>query len=311
MGASTPRLVAGAVILSAGLLYGHESPEHEIKALTAQMRASGQTAELLWRRATEWRALGKWKEASADLQQGVSISPGAVSLLCELAQVEAGGGRYGRALTAVDQALALTGPEADRAGLYMVRAEILERKGDYDSALADCIRAFAGSMPRVDWYLTRGRLQSRAGKWSDCAAGLQEGFEATGSIVLEIEWIEALIDAGQFDEALKRIEPYAEGGRWKSTWLIRRARAQIGRGDTSQAHANLEQARAELTARLTSGKFDISLLIDRAFIHALLGNSAAAKEELRRIQQSKADLPMFSTAVYRLERALTQREPAR
>jgi tetratricopeptide (TPR) repeat protein len=311
MGAARLTLVAGVLILSARLVRGHDSPEHEIKALTIQMAASGKTAELLRRRATEWRALSKWGEASADLQEAVSISPGSASLLCELAQVEAGGRRYGPAVTAVDQALALTGAEANRAGIYMLRAEIFERKGDYDRALADCSRAFSNAMPAVDWYLTRGRLQSRAGQWRECAAGLRQGFEATGSIVLEIEWIEALIDAGEFDQALKRIEPYAERGRWNSAWLIRRARAQIGRGERAQAETNLEKARTQLRTRLAGRTPEISLLIERALAQALLRDMPAAKADFRRVQELTAESPMFSSALYRLERALKEQEPAR
>jgi tetratricopeptide (TPR) repeat protein len=303
---ATGRQLAGLLILSAQLVCGHESPEHEIKALTAQMAASGQTAELLRRRATEWRALGKLNEAAADLRKAVSISPRSVALLCELAQVEAAGRRYDRAIKTVDQALALTADEGNRAGIYMLRAEILESKGDYDTALADCMRAFAAASPAIDWYLIRSRLQARAGKWRECAAGLQQGFEETGSAVLEIEWIDAMLDAGQFQSALERIERYARRGRWRSGWLIRRARVQIGTGHTAAAQANLEKAQAELTERLTAGKPEISLLIERGFAQALLKNVPAAKEDFRRIQELKGDLAIFSSALYRLERALRE-----
>jgi len=310
MGAATLRSIAAALVLWAGLVSGHESPQHEIDALTAQMAASGRTAELLRKRAIEWRALGNWNEASIDLQEAVSISPDSVPLLCELAQVEAAAGRPGPAVMALDQALALAS-QADRGALYMSRAEIFEQKGNYDRALADCSRAFSNALPAIDWYLTRGRLQARAGQWRECASGLQQGFEATGSIVLEIEWIEALIDAGEFDRALQRIKPYAERGRWKSAWLIRRARAQISKGDIRQAQGDLEKARAELTLRLMSGRPEMSLLMERGLVEALLGNIPAAEADFRLVQQLKGDSPMFSSALDRLERALKQVNRAR
>jgi tetratricopeptide (TPR) repeat protein len=306
MGIARPGQLAGVLILLVQLIYAHESPEHEIEALTARMAASGKTAELLGRRATEWRALGKWNEASVDLQEALSLNPRSVPLLCELAQVEAGHHQYDRAIKAVDRALALTDQETERSGIYMLRGEIFERKGDYHAALADCTRAFACGMPAIDWYLTRGRLQSRAGKWRDCASGLQQGYEATGSIVLEIEWIEALIDAGEFEVALKRIEPYAEGGRWKSAWLIRRARARIGKGDTTPAHEDLAKALAELAERLTSNKPETSLLIERGLSQALLGKIPAAKADFKRVEELKDDQVIFSSALDRLRRALKQ-----
>jgi len=305
---STARRVrlAGVFILSAQLLSGHESPEHEIEALTSRMAASGKTSELLRRRATEWRALGRLNEASVDLQEAVSINPRSVPLLCELAQVEAGHHRYDPASKAVDRALALTDQESDRGGIYMLRGEIFERKGDYHRALADCTRAFACGTPAIDWYLTRGRLQSRAGKWRDCAAGLQQGYEASGSIVLEIEWIEALIDAGEFELALTRIEPYAERGRWKGAWLIRRARARMGKGDTTPAQEDLVKALAELTERLTSNKPETTLLIERGLTQALLGNTPAASADFKRVEKLKDDEVIFSSALDRLKRALKQ-----
>jgi tetratricopeptide (TPR) repeat protein len=304
MSAARRRQLAGVLILSARLVWAHESPEHEIEVLTAKMAAAGKTAELLGRRATEWRALGRLKEARADLREAISIRPGSVSLLCELAQVEGVGRRYDSAIKAVDGALALTVDEENRAGIYMLRAEILESKGDYKTALADCTRAFAAGPPAIDWYLTRGRLQARAGKWRECAAGLQQGFEETGSIVLEMEWIDAMLDAGEFEGALKRIERYADRGRFKSAWLVRRARAQIGTGARAAAHANLEKARQELTARLSNARPEISLLIERGLAHALLGDMPAAQADWKRVQELGGDRRVFGSAVYRLERAL-------
>ena len=67
------RLCVTIALLAACTLNAHDSPEHEIEALSKKIAASGAPAELLARRATEWRALGKYDEASQDLQKALLI----------------------------------------------------------------------------------------------------------------------------------------------------------------------------------------------------------------------------------------------
>jgi hypothetical protein len=66
----------------------HDSPEHQIEALNKKIAANGVTAELLARRATEWRALGKYDEASQDLQKALVINSNSIPLILECASVE-------------------------------------------------------------------------------------------------------------------------------------------------------------------------------------------------------------------------------
>lgn len=299
-----PALLAAltALFASACSLCAHESPEHEIEALTARISAGGKTADLLARRAVEWRALGKLKEAADDLRDAIALSGGSVALFSDLARIEAARGQKAVALAAVDNARKLVA-DVDAGAIYMLRAEILQTQGELASALAECEKAFAHSAPAPDWYLTRARLQSRNGKSQECVAGLQEGFEKTGSIVLEIEWIEALIDAGKFSAAVERIKPYLRRGRWKSGWLIRQARAQIGLGDEAGAKLALDRALAELEARIAASGPEMALIAERGLAHALLGHRAAARQDLALLKTQGGP---FSSSVDRLERALSR-----
>src|SRR5688500_16441906 len=124
MGIATQWRIAmcGALLAFAVSLPAHDSPEHEIEALTAKMAASGHSPKLLARRAAEWRALGKFKEASEDLRQAVSLKPDSVSILTELARVESAQDRHEEALATVEKALNLQSVEAEP--LYLLRAEI-------------------------------------------------------------------------------------------------------------------------------------------------------------------------------------------
>src|SRR5687768_16191932 len=75
-------------LVSACNLIAHDSPEHEIEALNKKIAARGATAEVLARRATEWRALGKYEAAAKDLERALLIKSNSIPLILELASVE-------------------------------------------------------------------------------------------------------------------------------------------------------------------------------------------------------------------------------
>jgi tetratricopeptide (TPR) repeat protein len=287
-------------------LIAHDSPEHEIAAINEAIVRAGKSAELLARRATEWKALGNLENASADLKAAISLDTHSAALLAEFARVEAARQHSATASNAVTLALNLTEAAAERGAFYMLRAEILQDEGLSRLALTDCEQAFESSEPSLDWYLTRARLQSRCGKMRDALEGLKEGFEKTRSLVLEIEWIEVMIDAGQFKEALVRIAPHLERTRWKGAWLIRKARAQLGLNDRSAALENLKSARAEINGRIKPGNPDGSLLAERALAEALLNNVDAARADLQRIERIDGVFTPHSATLERIERLLLE-----
>jgi tetratricopeptide (TPR) repeat protein len=297
-------VLCAALFAGVGTLYAHDSPEHEIEALTAKMQTDGTNAALLARRASEWRALQKFDRALADLEQAAALDHASVTLRTEIARVQMAQQRYEPAQQTLAQALRLAADSVERASLHMQRAEVLEAKRDYALALKDCEQAFTIAAPMPDWYLTRARLLAHSGQWSECARGLKAGFEQTGSIVLEIEWIEAMIDAGEFVEALARIEPHLAKARWKAGWLTRRGRAQAGMGRPLDARETLNTALSEIQRRLNTAKADAGLLAERGLAHALLENQAAAAHDLREARRLAGKSGVFAPSIARLERVL-------
>jgi len=277
--------------------FAHDSPEHEIEALTQRMALSGRTADLLARRATEWRALGKLENAAADLRAALTLSTNSTALWCELASVLMLRGAHSEALQAANHAITLAPAATEQAPLRMFRAEVHENAGQYEAGLADCSFAFAHDAPMPDWYLTRARLQTRCGLFAESVRGLKEGFDKTGSVVLEIEWIEAMIDAGQTAAALGRIEPHLKRARWQGSWLVRRARAQIA---GEEAKNDLRNALAEFERRIKPDRPEATLIAERGLAHALLGERTAASKDLALSRRLEAP----ASALLRLERAL-------
>ncbi len=282
-------LILVAVMLCAAPLRAHDSPEHLVEQLTARMKLHGSTPDLLYQRAIEYRVLGKLPAAARDLQSAVKLQPGFATAHAELARICLAQNKTAPALDAIQRALECAAPDADPAALVMIRAAVRSARREHAMALADCGRAFASPPADPEWYLTRAQYQIRLGLTNECLRGLRDGFERTGSAVLEVEWIETLLDARHFDEALQQIEPNLRDSRWRSSWLLRRARARIGQGDSAAARTDLRAALEEINERLHPQHPDVTLLADRALGHALSGDPRAAKKDLARAKKLGAE----------------------
>lgn len=257
-------------------LRAHDSPEHQVEALTLRMARAGDSASLLIQRASEYKALGDLQKAAADLAEATRLEPKLPAAYENLSRVQFLQQKLVEASENATRALAFTADTADRGPLFLLRAQINAARGLSTEALADC--ELAARRDDLDWYLTRSELQMQLGKVSARLAGLKEGFERNGSIVLEIEWIEAMIDAGEYRTALDRIEQRLNKLRWRSSWLLRRARAL--KGLRMDFHADAQAALAELQQRISPGHPDPTLVLDRATALALLGKRTAAEKDL-------------------------------
>lgn len=285
-------------------LPAHDSPEHVIEALTARMEARGKQPDLLWERATEYRALGDLPAAERDLKQAIEIKPDFLVALQDLARLELAQGNTRQASRTINRALRVTADEAGRAPSRMLRADVLCARGEFAQALAECDAALRHATgAELDWYLTRAEIQRRLGKFEAAAAGLKEAFDRTGSAVFEAEWIDAMIDAGRYSQALERIEPRLAEVRCRSSWLLRRARVRLARGQTEEAHQDLYAAISELSVRLAGVMPDPGLLADRAFAYALLGDAVLARRDLEAARKRDAD----ASTLRRVEAALSDR----
>jgi tetratricopeptide (TPR) repeat protein len=157
----------------------------------------------------------------------------------------------------------------------------------------------------LEWLLQRSRLQADLGKHEDRIRALQAAGRENPSAVLDIELIEAQIDAGHSREVLPQIEAELADSRRKSSWLLRRARAWQQLGRTSEAKADLEAAVDEINERLHPTHPDPGLLADRGLAHALLGNRQEAQADLRAAKANHAD----AWTVAKLEQRLKSEPP--
>ena len=84
--------------------------------------------------------------------------------------------------------------------------------------------------------------------------------------------------------ALPVIETELADSRIKSSWLIRRARVQLGLGKKAEAERDLRDALKEIGGRLNPKVPDASLLLGKALAHELLGEK---KDALRAYEMAR------------------------
>ena len=274
-------LAASSILAVAGpALRAHDSPEHTIHALTGRIEQQSSPI-LLVQRATEWQALNRLAEAKQDLKAALALDPQFVPAQLELCEVQLALGNFHPALAFSQECLASeTLTQRERAAFQFLRAQLFERAGSLEKALAASHQAMLLPDPPVDWPLLRSQLQARLGQHQERIEQIHRAWQQNGSFALQTEWIEALLDGRRWAEALSVIEPQLTRSKWQSSWLIRRARAYLGQGQESAAKEDLRRAVAEINQRLDLTRPDLTLLADRARAHQLLGQSDLANRDL-------------------------------
>jgi tetratricopeptide (TPR) repeat protein len=266
-------------LLSSASLLAHDGPEHDIEELTERIKKEGEAAQLLLERAIEYQVIRKYPEAVKDLERALRLDPHSPAIQRELGRAYFSTGKTNEALQVVTRGLQGSVAGADRGALLITRAEILRPCKDYKSALDDTNEAIREHPDNVEWYLLRSQLQSELKLKQERVEGLEAGVKQTGSGVLEIEWVEALIDNNQYALALQKIEPELNSSRLRSSWLIRRAKVNLALGKEKEAIADLAAALAELNGRINSNAPDPSLLVDRGLAYELLGDKEKALKD--------------------------------
>ena len=272
-------LAAVTFMALGGHAMAHEGPEHEIDELTERLRDEGESADLLLQRAIEYNVMGKTAEAVKDLERALTFESHSPIIQRELSRAYFAAGKTNEAFDTATRGIKYAAEGAEHASLLMVRSDISRARKDYQKALDDANKAIHEHPDNCEWYLARSQLQQQLGQKKERIKGLEDGLKETGSGLLEGEWIDALIDGGQAEQALVKIEAELEDARVQSTWLIRRARAFLALKKKGQAREDLEAALTELNERLGRGATDPLLLMDRGQVQDLLGNREEAKKD--------------------------------
>ena len=180
-------------------LMAHDGPEHEIEELTERIKKEGESEDLLLQRAIEYKVLEKNAEAAKDLERALHLNPDSAVAQRELARTYFALGKTNEALDTASRGIKNAAEGAERASIRIVRAEILRERKEHPKALEDADKAIKEHPGNVEWYLLRSQLHVALKQKKERVKGLDEGIQATGSGVLEAEWVDALIENGQHE----------------------------------------------------------------------------------------------------------------
>ncbi|MBA4017907.1 MAG: hypothetical protein C0483_12085 [Pirellula sp.] len=263
------------------------------------MARSGTSAELLYRRAIEYRALRDWAHAEADLNAALVLSPDDSVSTIELARI-----LIRQPSKAFHAALLIDGLQrrfelieprpAFYADLVGLEAELNCECKAWEEAVAAFSEAIA-LRGDTAWYLLRSRAQAHLPEQRQSQlAGLRSGYTTTQSPVLLRELCDALLSpadessAAERREAAEIVEEELAANRYRSAWLLRRAQLHTLAGRSADAEADLREALAELAPRIHPTRPDVDLVIQRGTARALLGQVAEARADLRQAEWAHA-----------------------
>lgn len=284
----SPASILLTLCLTALAVTAHESPEHNVQQLTRGIKTN-RTADHLFQRAAANRALGQLEKTAADLHGAISLDPTRLSYPLELCRVQLALGQPAQALDTANNALKLARSATQRARVHILRAEAYQLDQQPQPSLQAVQLAFHEA-PRgeIEWFLLRSENQRQLQLHPQRIEGLNTGRQLHHSAVLKAHWIDALIDARRFPTALPLIDSELTDRRWKSSWLIKRARTLQGLQRDTEAAANLQAALTEINSRLIPTRPDPFLLADQGTAHALLGNQAQARACLEKLHHHRA-----------------------
>lgn len=255
----------------------HPGLHHDIERVTLMIQDDPGRADLYLDRAVYERLDQQYEKALADLDTVRRLDPKNVPLLIERGLTLAAIGRDREAEKALTRYIE-SGPKS--APAFAGRASIRARTGRTTAAIADYDAAIAIE-PDVEYYLERGALQEKAGRWDDAAAGYGEGLARLGGAVnLRLALIRAEIEAGRPEAAVTTIDDAMARPGINTEWLLRKADVLEGMGRADDARAEREAALAEADRALEVRATGIHLMA-RAKVLLALGQTGGAEADLK------------------------------
>lgn len=263
--------------------WAHHDPAVTVEQLNAQIALTPQMPELYYQRGVELSAMGQLEKAGEDFAKALSLRADYLPATRSLAQVKFQLQQPEPALALLQEAMQKAPAEHQFLipGCRHLEGEILLKLGKNEAALKAFDQALLGTYPEIDTWRLRAEAQRLLGKTDEMITDLKNAWTKSSAIILRNEWLDALIEAGRVDEALPVIEQELATSRFRSSWLIRRARANLAGKKPDAAKQDLEEAIAELSGRLTVTPPPFSLLCDRGLAYALLGQKEQAAADLK------------------------------
>ena len=244
-----------AIKIQALAALAHHSPEDVVANLTAQIEQQSDNTTrdnttLLVRRADEWRILRQLSNAAADYRLALEYDHKNRLAYHGLARTQIDQNRFDAAIETAQQGIVLVSDDDLQAPFHALIAFACSEKKEYRTALTAWKKAIACQKPEVDWLLGHARTLKNLGHETEARDALALAMRRNASVVLKRAWIDQLIVCGDFKIADEQILAGIDRSRWKSSWLLQRAKLHIARDKTQLARQDAQEALQEINARL-------------------------------------------------------------
>lgn len=259
--------------------WAHHGPTKAIEDLSDRIAVEGPSPELFARRGDEFRALGELIHAAEDYESALAIDPGWTPALYGLAHVLVDRGRLQEAEAVAKRGIESAQDLDGAAPFHALLAQIHEQSDCCDDAIQSWNRALASSRPEVDWFLSKAQLLWKMHQVDAAEETLRSAMRRNPSAALKRAWYESLIRCGRLSEAEDQVEAGLKRAKWKSTWLLLRARLHAAQDRPAEARRDALAALAEIDQRLRPDSPNPFLAADKAQALALLGRRDQAKEQ--------------------------------
>jgi tetratricopeptide (TPR) repeat protein len=266
--ASAHFFTQAAVWLLFGVLtntHAHGTYHDLVAAVSAQIEAEPDNAELYVKRSRLHLEHADWKAVLIDLERADRLAPGMLDADLVRGEALALAGKWQAALAVLNDLLKA---HADQPQGLLQRARVLKQLKQDEPCLNDYRLALEKtSHPEPDLFNEAAEALMACGHGEEAVQVLQRGLKAFGAVPsLVLKAMEIETAAGHFDAALSRIVAMQKTAPRPEPWMAKRAQllAQAGRREESRAAWQALATHLAALPNLERGSHAMSKLAEQA-----------------------------------------------
>lgn len=238
------------LLLCCGLLFpcsllAHGVTTEQIQRATEMIQREPQNPQWYLRRGELYRLNGNARAALEDYARAEKLAP----QLCEVNFLRARLYFDAQAPEMTELLLSqFLQQQPHHTEALLLRAQAYTRLAARQSAIADYNLAIAlQAEPKPEHYLARAELQLADKRPADALAGLAEGLEKLGPlVVLQQRALEIEVQSKRWNAALTRLDALMNQSPRRESWLVQRGEILWKAGRRAEAKASFTAARAAI-----------------------------------------------------------------
>ena len=284
--------------VSSGL--AHLDAYDELESIEGQLKHDPERTDLLHKRVTLLRSLGRLDEALCAVDVLLELHPFDSDLYLERALILKTLARFNGAESALTKALQF---EPTQGSAYFERALIRERMKWYSLALLDYREGSLFKQPEA-FHLSHARLledlQDHRGAREVLAGYLKE---IPHAVVARRALVQLELRQKQYEEAQRLLFPLLAKSSFKTPWLLLQAEVSRAMGKREETSRLLQEAYRECRLRIEKRQASELHRTCLAEVFMAMGSPQAAERELTKVLSVSPDYQRARTLKRKIEKS--------